>query len=159
MLPAGSRNARLLILGSLPGEASLKAQRYYAHPRNQFWRLLGQAIGEDLADLNYEDRLDRLAVRGIGLWDVVGEARRIGSLDSAIRGALPNPLGEFAARHPRLRAIAFNGKAAARIGRVALKGVEGLELIDLPSSSPAHTLAYTEKAKRWIALGAFASEQ
>ncbi|HET9353544.1 MAG TPA: DNA-deoxyinosine glycosylase, partial [Sphingomicrobium sp.] len=78
MAPIGSSDARLLILGSLPGEASLKAQRYYAHPQNQFWRLLGAAVGEDLAGLQYNDRIARLAARRIALWDVVGEARRKG---------------------------------------------------------------------------------
>ena len=67
MAPVGSMDARLLILGSLPGEASLKAQRYYAHPRNQFWRLLGAALGEDLAGLDYDERLARLAARDIAL--------------------------------------------------------------------------------------------
>ena len=153
MPPAGSGDARLLILGSLPGEASLLAQRYYAHPQNQFWRLLGAAIGENLAGLEYEARLDRLAARGIALWDVVGEARRIGSLDGAIRAATPNRLREFAASHPRLRAIAFNGKTSARLGRTALADLERVELIDLPSSSPAYTLPFEEKAGRWALLG------
>ncbi len=76
MSPVGSIDATLLILGSLPGEASLRAQRYYAHPQNQFWTLLGAAIGEELAGLGYEQRLARLTARGIALWDVIGEARR-----------------------------------------------------------------------------------
>jgi hypoxanthine-DNA glycosylase len=156
MVPAGSDDARLLILGSLPGEASLRAQRYYAHPQNQFWRLLGEAIGEDLAELDYELRLARLAARGIALWDVVGEARRLGSLDGAIRGAAPNRLLEFSAAHPSLKAIAFNGKTAARLGRAALSGIESVALIDLPSSSPAYTLSFEDKAKRWSVLGPLA---
>ena len=85
MPPVGATDARLLVLGSLPGDASLAAQAYYAHPTNQFWRLLGGAIGEELADLAYPDRLDRLALRGIALWDVVADASRTGSLDGAIR--------------------------------------------------------------------------
>ena len=85
MAPVGSSDARLLILGSLPGDASLAAQRYYAHPTNQFWRLLGAAINEELAALDYEARLDRLAERRIALWDVVADAVRVGSLDGAIR--------------------------------------------------------------------------
>jgi len=153
----GSTDARLLVLGSLPGEASLKAQRYYAHPQNQFWRLIGTAIGEDLSALEYEQRLARLAARGIALWDVVGEARRQGSLDGAIRGAKPNQLREYAGTHPRLDAIAFNGKTAARLGRAALVDIQGVQLIDLPSSSPAYTLAFAEKAKRWNVLGRLAS--
>jgi hypoxanthine-DNA glycosylase len=157
MAPVGSKDACLLILGSLPGEASLRARQYYAHPQNQFWRLLGLAIGEDLAGIPYEARLARLAARNIGLWDVVGQAQRQGSLDGAIRGATPNQLREFAATHPRLKSIAFNGKTAARLGRAALGDMSGPELIDLPSSSPAYTLAFAEKAKRWAVLGPLAS--
>lgn len=157
MAPAGSIDARLLILGSLPGDASLKAQQYYAHPRNQFWRLVGAALGEDIADLDYPKRLERLAVRGVALWDVVEMAMRQGSLDGSIRNALSNPLREFVTRHPRLEAIAFNGQAAARLGRLALADVEGPLLIDLPSSSPAYTLPFAWKAERWAELGRFAS--
>ena len=157
MTPVGSDDARLLILGSLPGEASLKAQRYYAHPQNQFWRLLGAAIGEELAAMDYDDRLTRLAARGIALWDAVGEARRQGSLDGAIRGATPNRLAEYVATHPRLRAVAFNGQTAGRLGRLALAGVEGLQLVDLPSSSPAYTLPFAWKVDRWLELGPLAS--
>lgn len=157
MAPAGSTDARLLILGSLPGEASLRAQRYYAHPQNQFWRLLGAAIGEDLAALDYDARLMRLAARAVALWDVVGEARRQGSLDGAIRSAIANPLVDYVARHPKLRAIAFNGQTAARLGRLALGQREGLRLIDLPSSSPAYTLPFAWKVERWAELGPLAS--
>ena len=156
MPPAGSTDARLLILGSLPGEASLRAQRYYAHPQNQFWRLLGAAIGEELVGMPYEERLMRLAARGIALWDVVGEAWRQGSLDGAIRGATANKLAEFVAGHPRLKAVAFNGRTAARLGRAALAGLVDLRLIDLPSSSPAFTLAFALKAEQWAVLGALA---
>lgn len=156
MLPVGSSDARLLILGSLPGEASLKAQRYYAHPQNQFWRLLGLALGEDLEAVPYEDRLGRLGQRRIALWDVVGEASRTGSLDGAIRGATPNQLRDFAATHPNLRAIAFNGKTSARIGRSALGDLMEVALIDLPSSSPAYTLSFDEKARYWAQLGTLA---
>ena len=156
MPPAGSSDAKLLILGSLPGEASLKAQRYYAHPRNQFWLLLGNAIGEDLAGIPYEERLVRLAARRIALWDVVADASRAGSLDGSIRGATSNQLRQYAATHPDLRAIAFNGKTSARIGRASLGELNGVELIDLPSSSPAYTLSFDQKAERWVMLGPLA---
>jgi len=156
MSPVGSQDARLLILGSLPGEASLAAQRYYAHPTNQFWRLLGQAIGEDLASLDYVDRLIQLADRDIALWDVVAEAKRQGSLDGAIRAATANELADYVRTHPRLEAVAFNGKTAAAIGRRALAGREGLVFIDLPSSSAALTRPFAAKAEEWAALGRFA---
>ena len=156
MPPVGAAEARLLIFGSLPGDASLAAQRYYAHPTNQFWRLLGGAIGEQLAALDYAARLDRLAARGIALWDVVADASRSGSLDGAIRGVRPNNLADFVATHPRLAAIGFNGRTAAAIGRRALVGLDGISLIDLPSSSAALTRPLDEKARAWSALGGFA---
>ena len=156
MAPAGSADARLLILGSLPGEASLAAQRYYAHPTNQFWRLLGQAIGDELASLDYEQRLERLALREIALWDVVAEAQRHGSLDGAIRAAMPNELAAYVGGHPRLAAVAFNGRTAAAIGRRALGQREGLALVDLPSSSAALTRPCAETAAAWAAIGRYA---
>ena len=152
MPPVGSDDAVLLILGSLPGDASLRAERYYAHPQNQFWRLLGSAIGEGLADLDYAARLDRLAARGMALWDVVGEARRTGSLDGAIRDVRANALAAFIETHPRLRAVAFNGGTAARIGRRVL-GETALRLIDLPSSSAAFTRPFADKSAAWAVLG------
>jgi hypoxanthine-DNA glycosylase len=156
MAPVGSIDAVLLLLGSLPGEASLAAQRYYAHPANQFWRLLGGALDEPLAALDYPERLARLAERGVALWDVVAEARRKGSLDGAIRGASVNPLAEFVAAHPRLAGIGFNGQTAARLGRATLGSNGSLVLIDLPSSSPAYTVPLVDKAQRWAMLGALA---
>jgi hypoxanthine-DNA glycosylase len=156
MAPAGSLDAKLLILGSLPGEASLAAQRYYAHPTNQFWRLLGAAIGEELAALDYDARLRRLAARQVALWDVVAEALRRGSLDGAIRGATANELADYAATHPKLVAVAFNGRTAATIGRRALARRDDLTLIDLPSSSAALTRSFDDKASAWAALGPYA---
>ena len=152
MAPVGAKDARLVVLGSLPGDASLAAQRYYAHPTNQFWRLLGAAIGEDLAGLAYAARLERIAARGVALWDVVAEAVRPGSLDGAIRDVRGNGLAEFVAGHGRVAAVAFNGKTAAAIGRRALAGTVGVRLIDLPSSSAAYTLELGAKAARWQCL-------
>ena len=152
LAPIVRGDARLLILGSLPGDRSLIAQRYYAHPTNQFWQLLGSAIGEDLQALGYEERLARLAQRGIGLWDVIGSARRNGSLDQAIRDPAHNALEDLVAGLPELRAIAFNGGTAAAIGRRLLGSLPGAMLIDLPSSSAAFTLPLSDKAREWSVL-------
>ena len=154
--PVAAADARLLVLGSLPGDRSLAEARYYAHPQNQFWRLLGDALSEPLAALDYDARIERLAAREVALWDVVASAERRGSLDGAIRAISPNPLAGFIAGHPRLASIAFNGVTAARIGRRALAGTDGLRLIDLPSSSPAYTLPFAAKAERWAALAVLA---
>lgn len=155
--PIARPDARLFILGSLPGDASLAARQYYAHPRNAFWTLVGEAIGEDLHALDYRQRLERLAANRIGLWDVVASARRKGSLDQSIRDAGHNALADYFAAFTDLRAIAFNGSAAASAGRRLLAGMPGLELIDLPSSSPANTRPIAEKAAEWRRLGQFSS--
>ena len=151
--PIAHRDARLLILGSLPGDASLAARRYYAHPTNQFWRLLGVAIGEPLADLAYDERLARLAARAIALWDVIASASRRGSLDQAIRGAGANAVEQLLQDLPGLQAIAFNGATAAAIGRRLVAPVAGeLVLLDLPSSSAANTRPFAEKVQAWARL-------
>ncbi len=152
--PVAPADARLFILGSLPGDASLIARRYYAHPRNHFWRLVGETIGEDLASLDYDSRLQRLAERRIGLWDVIASAERRGSLDQAIRGAGHNPLADYLAGFAALEAVAFNGAAAAALGQRLLSGT-GLTLIDLPSSSPANTRPFAQKAQAWRVLGRY----
>ena len=155
--PVASRNARLFLLGSLPGDASLAARAYYAHSTNQFWRLLGGAIGEDLQSLAYAERLERLAVRRIGLWDVIASASRPGSLDQAIREAQHNRIEHLLRDFPDLRAIAFNGAAAASVGRKLIgEPRPGLTLIDLPSSSAANTAPFAQKADAWLRLGEFA---
>lgn len=152
--PVIDAETRLLLCGSLPGEASLAAGRYYAHPRNQFWRLLGSVLDEPLEQWSYDARLERLLARGVGLWDVVASARRRGSLDQALREVSATPLAELVQSLPALRGVGFNGGTAATIGRRSLAGVEGLTLIDLPSSSPAFTLPFAAKAERWGVLKA-----
>ena len=144
----------LLVLGSLPGRASLAAQRYYAHPRNQFWRLMEVVTGESLEMLDYPERLARLSARGIGLWDVIASAQRASSLDGDIRQAVHNPLAGLVPTLPHLRAVACNGALAAKTAQRQLAHKD-LPVIGLPSSSPAHTLAFAEKAQVWRALAAF----
>jgi hypoxanthine-DNA glycosylase len=154
--PVARPDARLFILGSLPGDASLAARRYYAHPTNQFWRLLGQAIGEQLQPLPYEDRLERLAEHHVGLWDVIASANRPGSLDQAIREAEHNQIEELLRDFEELRAIAFNGTTSSRIGRKLIgQPPLGVALIDLPSSSAANTTSFASKASAWAALAQF----
>jgi hypoxanthine-DNA glycosylase len=154
--PIARPDARLFILGSLPGEASLAAQRYYAHPTNQFWRLLGAAIGEELQPLSYEQRLERLADQRIGLWDVIASANRSGSLDQAIREAEHNQVEHLLHDYSELRAIAFNGATAAAVGRKLIGAPPPhIVLIDLPSSSAANTKAFADKAKEWSRLAQF----
>ena len=152
--PHVAPDARLLILGSLPGARSLAERRYYAHPTNQFWRLVGAAIDRPLAAMTYDERLGALADAKIGLWDVIRSAERLTSSDSRIREAETHDLGALIAALPDLRMIAFNGGKAAAIGRRQLPVLEGAALVDLPSSSAANTVGYAAKLERWLGLRA-----
>lgn len=146
---------RVLVLGSLPGELSLARAQYYGNPQNRFWRLMSQVLGVELVPLAYEQRLAALLEHGVGLWDVVAEAQREGSLDARIRNHTGNDLVALASSLPRLTTIAFNGGTAARLGQRALGAdAERYRVIALPSSSPAYTLAYEAKLSAWLALRA-----
>lgn len=153
--PVVDAGTRVLVLGSLPGDASLAVGQYYAHPRNGFWRLIGGVIGRDLAALPYEGRLAALREAGVGLWDVIATAERRGSLDAAIRSPAAADLIGLIADLPRLGVVAFNGATAARAGRRQLSGIAHLRLIDLPSSSAAHARPLAEKAAVWSRLRPF----
>ncbi len=151
--PVANEHVRLLILGSLPGEVSLAYSQYYAHPQNRFWSLMSDVIGVDLRALDYARCLQTLLAHGVGLWDVVAEASRHGSLDSRIRDHAHNDLVSLLDTLPELKAIAFNGGTAARLGLKALaEYAERYQIIKLPSSSPAYTLPYAEKLSAWHSL-------
>ena len=157
--PVLDERTRVLILGSLPGDASLGAGQYYGRPTNAFWFLIGRIIDRDLVGLPYPERLVTLGQRGVGLWDVIASAERPGSLDAAIRRPEAANLGGLISTLPNLRAIGFNGGTAARRGRVILARHPGsVTLIDLPSSSAAHAgKTREEKARAWAVLRPFLS--
>jgi double-stranded uracil-DNA glycosylase len=146
--PIIDEETRVLILGSFPGEASLQAAQYYAHPRNQFWRLLSAVLNEDLHGLPYEERLVRLRTRHVGLWDVIDACEREGSLDSAIRKAQHNDFDLLKHQCPQLKLVCFNGKTS---GKFAPRFAEaGFETLVLPSSSPANMqLNFEQKLAVW----------
>jgi len=150
--PVVDARTRLLVCGSLPGDRSLAAERYYAHPQNQFWRLLSPVAGVDLPALDYDQRLAALLAARIGLWDVVASATRAGSSDAAIRDHAANDLPALAATLPDLRAIAFNGGTAYRLGVHQMNGEDRYTLVALPSSSPLHTVGIAAKQAAWSAL-------
>ena len=145
---------RVLILGSLPGDASLAVAQYYGHPRNAFWRLLEGVLKTPLVALSYESRLTTLLSRGVGLWDVIAEAKRPGSLDAAIVDAEANDLLALVGALPALRGVAFNGGAAAKLGGKLLGA--RLPTLALPSSSPAHAArSFDDKLALWNAMKAW----
>jgi len=153
--PIAAADARILILGSMPGEESLRRKQYYAHPQNQFWRILAQVTGA-AHDRPYEERVDALIRTGVALWDVLRSCRRESSLDSAIQrdSMRPNDFRRFLAAHPDITHVFFNGATAeaAFLRHVQPKLSRPLNLERLPSTSPAHAgMPRDEKLKRWIA--------
>ena len=150
--PHVAPDTRLLILGSLPGARSLAERQYYAHPTNQFWRLLGDVLGRPLAAMPYAGRLAELRAMKVGLWDAIRSAERRTSSDSRIRDVEAHDLAALIAGLSDLRMIAFNGGKAAAIGRRQLPPLAGIALVDLPSSSAAHTIGFDAKRARWLRL-------
>lgn len=151
---------RLLILGSLPGIASLRAGEYYAHPRNQFWPIMAALWGVP-AGAPYRRRVAALRMAGIGLWDVLAEATRPGSGDADIEPATAraHDIHGLLLRHPSIRVLAFNGGAAERLFRrlvrptLSATQLAALDFVTLPSTSPANaTLDFTAKLRRWRLL-------
>lgn len=155
--PVAAAGARVLVLGSMPGAASLAAAEYYAHPRNVFWRIMGDLVGAG-PELPYAQRLARLQAAGIALWDVIGGCERRGSLDADIvaDSVRANDFPGFFAVHREIRRIFFNGAAAeAAFRRHALPGLAGraFRLQRLPSTSPAHAArGYADKLAAWSAI-------
>jgi TDG/mug DNA glycosylase family protein len=152
-----------VVLGSLPGNRSLRDAQYYAHPRNAFWPIMAHCFGWP-STLSYQERLDRLGAQGIGLWDVIEQAHRSGSLDSAIAstGLQANPLAQLITERPALTRLCFNGNMAYQVfHRSVLPNIDPLrwasiQVHQLPSTSPAHAaMAFDQKATLWQkALGA-----
>jgi hypoxanthine-DNA glycosylase len=144
-------NTQILILGSFPGAASLAASQYYAHPRNQFWRLIGAVLNDELVSLPYPARLQRLAQHRVGLWDVIAACQRKGSLDSAIREAQAVDFSQLHQHYPALHTVAFNGKTSGKAAPVF--DAVGYRTLVLPSSSPANAqLSFEEKLVQWRSL-------
>ena len=156
--PIVSSNTRLLVLGSFPGAASLARQQYYAHPQNQFWRIL-QAIWPSsprlLCASSYEKRSEWLLDRGVGVWDVYASCERQGSLDTAIRNAQVNDFASLARACPQLKAIAHNGGESFKharhvIASFSAAGLPALPVHKLPSTSPAHaSWSFERKLDAW----------
>jgi hypoxanthine-DNA glycosylase len=144
--PISRKNARILILGSMPGKRSLELQQYYAHPQNAFWKIMAKLTGDGK---NYGERTLRLKKHRIALWDVIRTCRRKGSLDSAIRQPRFNDLESFLRKHPEIRHIFLNGSEAYRSFTRYADGRTLPPHTYLPSTSPAHTMSFQRKLNLW----------
>lgn len=152
--PIAEPGASVLILGSMPGEKSLAARQYYAHPQNSFWRIMRELVGLD-PEAAYRQRLEALKSVRIALWDVLHSCQRKGSLDTAIRNAKPNDFAAFFRKHPGIRLVCFNGSKAEKCYlQLVLPSLAepSPALARLPSSSPAHAgMSFQQKVAKWRA--------
>ena len=150
--PIAREDARVLVLGSLPSEASLQAGEYYAHPQNAFWKIMSQLTG---ASGDYADRCQSLIESGVAVWDVLASSVRPGSMDADIRlsSAVPNDFETFFSRHEQLRLVCFNGRKAEQMfHRFVLPSIstEGIAFEPLPSTSPAYaSMSLAQKLATW----------
>lgn len=149
--PFAAKSADKLILGSIPGEESLRQQQYYAHPRNMFWKIMGTIFDFDPA-IPYEDRISKLLENRIALWDTVHNCHRPGSMDSDIRQEEPNDFETFFKEYSGIKRVFFNGQTAHRL---FMKHTRTMKLPDvefhvLPSTSPANaSVSFAAKAEAW----------
>ena len=151
LAPIVDRGTRLVVLGSFPGVASLRAQQYYGHPRNHFWPILSAIWGVDLAAMPYAQRIAEVQAHGLGIWDVYAACRREGSLDTAIEDAELNDLAGLLRRAPQLQAIAHNGGESAKAMRHTR--LLGVPVVRLPSTSPANaSWSFERKLAAWHAV-------
>ncbi|MBI1174262.1 MAG: DNA-deoxyinosine glycosylase [Sideroxydans sp.] len=154
--PAVSRaDARILILGSMPGIKSLQQNQYYALPQNAFWKIMGELVGAQ-PSLPYAARLDILRHAGIALWDVLASCERASSLDAHIRNEAANDFASFFVQHPLITHVFFNGSKAEQCFRKFVLGTQPLPTLNfhrLPSTSPAHAgMRYADKLQAWRAI-------
>lgn len=150
--PISDQNTEILILGSLPGERSLEMQEYYAHPNNRFWKLIAEITNKELPT-NYAEKKELLLKNKIGVWDVVREAKRQGSLDTNIIDESPNDLESFIANHKNLKTIVFNGSKAQKLFDKYFQRKSNLTYLQLPSTSPANANYNFERLKgSWNAI-------
>ena len=153
LAPITDKSTRILILGSLPSDVSIRKQQYYGNPGNDFWRLISEVIGVDITALDYSARIGKLQEHGIGLWDVLFAGEREGSLDSNIKDEEINDFSDINSIAPNLRLVCFNGKKAGEFEKIIQEHEgHGIETKVLPSSSGANRRFSDKRILEWKSI-------
>jgi len=152
--PIISTTSKILILGSVPGVKSLEMQQYYAHPQNQFWKIVFELLGEDFSK-DYETRIETIRKNSIALWDVIDTCEREGSLDTKIRNEEHNDITKMLNNHPSINVIFCNGQKSFKNLKKILGKESEIPVFVLPSTSPLHTISFDKKLKEWEIIKTF----
>tara|TARA_R110002126_G_scaffold50193_3_gene138651 strand:- start:302 stop:778 length:477 start_codon:yes stop_codon:yes gene_type:complete len=147
--PVVNENTKILILGTIPGIASLKNQEYYGNPRNHFWKIIYSFYHEEYSTINFKDKIEFLLSHNLGLWDVLKNCERQGSLDIAIKNQTENDFDSFFKKYINIEAIIFNGKESHRFFFKKYGQIKGITYHIMPSTSPANTMTFNSKLELW----------
>lgn len=152
--PIISEGSKILILGSVPGVKSLEMQQYYAHPQNQFWKIIFKLFKEDFT-ADYQKRTEIIRKNNIALWDVIDSCEREGSLDTKIRNEEHNDIRKILREHLTIKAVFCNGQKSFKNLKKILGKESEIPIFVLPSTSPLHTVSFDKKLAEWEILKTF----
>lgn len=150
--PLVAADTEILILGTMPGIASLAKQEYYAHPRNHFWKIMFTLLSDLPVPENFGDKIKMLQGNNIGLWDVLENCERKGSLDIHIKNQQENDFLSLFKKYPGIKKIAFNGKESHKYFFKKFGQIDGISYFVMPSTSPANTMSFESKLNLWSVL-------
>lgn len=149
--PKVYQDSKILILGSIPGVKSLEMQEYYAHPQNQFWKLMFHILGEAFSE-NYSEKLDLLKRHKIALWDTIESCEREGSLDTKIKNEIANSIADLLKNYPNIKAIFCNGQKSYKNLLKQINSSSEISILPMPSTSPLHTISFEKKHQEWVKI-------
>lgn len=147
--PFVDNETEILILGTMPGIASLEKQEYYAHPRNHFWKIIYTLFDKLPVSIHFEEKIELLQNNKIGIWDVLEHCEREGSLDIHIKNHKPNDFENLFNQFPNIKKIIFNGKESHRYFIKNFGQIKGITYYVMPSTSPANTMSFENKLTTW----------
>ena len=147
--PIVNDQTEILVLGTMPGAMSLEKQEYYAHPQNQFWKIMFTLLAALPVSSDFSEKIGLLQHNNIGLWDILANCERKGSLDIHIKNQTENDIENLLRQHPKIKTILFNGKESFKYFSRKFKHIEGITYHVMPSTSPANTVSFAKKLEAW----------
>ena len=147
--PIVNDQTEILILGTMPGAMSLEKQEYYAYPQNQFWKIMFTLLAALPVSSDFSEKIGLLQHNNIGLWDILANCERKGSLDIHIKNQTENDIENLLRQHPKIKTILFNGKESLKYFDRKFRHIEGIRYHVMRSTSPANTVSFAKKLEAW----------